>query len=75
MTREYQVGDVVMVVAKVEKEEGWDNVWTDLMDEYLTHGYTVCAVDAMGVQLEAEEIFAFPPSSLKLVRAVQGAVS
>lgn len=67
----FKIGDRVKVVRKVEKEEGWDDVWVDEMDACI--GKTGIIEDILGKRILVifPEIFGyynFPPSSLELVK-------
>ena len=64
--REFQVGDKVRVVRKVEKEKGWDNSWVDSMDSIIGRLRTIKDIRSGGVYFE-EVGMGFPPSALELI--------
>ena len=69
---EFKVGDVVRVVKRVEKENGWDNQWIPEMDEFIGGEFVVENENFRGISLLDDGNglwFRFPPSSLELVKA------
>lgn len=64
--QEIKVGSKVKVVRKVEKEDGWKDVWTSSMDSYVGNGevYEVLRVDSAGVRFDR---WNFPKSALEVV--------
>lgn len=62
----FQVGDKVRVVKRVEEEEGWENDWVDSMDGYIGESSLIVQISSMGIRLESS-FYRFPPSSLEKV--------
>lgn len=67
---EFQIGDRVKVVKKVEKEAGWENTWyAKNMDKYIGNIYTIQRIDVSGVRFgEDAQSYGFPSTSLELVK-------
>jgi hypothetical protein len=67
--REIKAGDYVKVVRRVDRQEGYKNVWTDPMDAIVGNGkrYKVHAVIKEGVWLDTDVGYhGYPQSSLEL---------
>lgn len=67
----FKVGDKVRIVRKVEKEDGWENGWTYVMDGRVGDGsdYTISQINEHGVRFE-EVPLGWPPGSLELAPAI-----
>ena len=64
----FKVGDRVRIVRKVERENGWNDVWLVGMDPYVDDNqvYTVLRLDHHGIKLK-EISYYWPMGALELV--------
>ena len=60
-------GDRVRIALRVEKEEGWQNVWIDRMNGWIGKEFTIRKIGNLGVGFEEDDDFDFPPSCLEPV--------
>lgn len=71
----FSKGDVVEVIKRVDRENGWDNDWVGSMNTAIGREYTVDRVENTGIYFvpNNDDIFSnyadfgFPPSSLRLI--------
>ncbi len=63
----FKVGDVVRIVRKVEKADGWGNVWVDEMSSYIGQNGVIDGWSDDGIYLRGLTFFAFPSCALELV--------
>lgn len=65
---EFNVGDKVMVVRKVEEEYGWSNTWNNSgMTPYVNNGtvYTISKIENFGIRFEEDRMYSWPKGSLQ----------
>lgn len=69
--RPFQVGDKVKVVKKVLKEDGWNNVWTRIMEEYVNNEkeYTILRITRNGIQFAEDGMYLWPHGALAFADA------
>jgi hypothetical protein len=65
----FEVGDIVRVTHKVpDNYNGWQNSWSDSMDNFIGNEYKIQGIFETGIQLEYTDGYKFPIYSLELVR-------
>jgi hypothetical protein len=65
----FEVGDTVRVTHKVpDNYNGWQNSWSDSMDNFIGNEYKIQGIFETGIQLEYTDGYKFPIYSLELVR-------